>query len=125
MGLRGLAMVVVCCGAWTTYGSQAALVMPVYVADAQLQPTSGAADTDLVLHTKALGPGRQGEALCADRSLCQGWNDPFGEVGPSQPSGLLGRTTLLANTALVAIGLLWIVITRRSLRGAQAKPRRS
>ena len=98
--------------------------MPVYVAEIQSQPASGAADTGMVLQASALGPGWQGDALCADRSLCQEWNDPFGDVRRSQPSGLLGRTTLLANTALVTIGLLWIVITRRSLRVAQAKPRR-
>ena len=124
MGLRGLAILVACFCTWATCGAQAALVMPVYVAEIQAQPAAGVAETGMVLHARALGPGWQGDALCADRSLCQAWNDPFGEVGSSAPSGLLGRTTLLANTALVAIGLLWIVITRRSLRVAQAKPRR-
>lgn len=125
MALRDLAMVVVCLCAWATPRAQAALVIPVYVAEIPVPPAtiSGARDTGMVLHARALGPGRQGEALCADRSLCQEWNDPLGEVRPSQPSGLVGQTTLLANTSLVGIGLLWIVITRRSLRVAQAKIR--
>ncbi len=123
MALRGLALLVVCIGAWAMPHAQAALVMPVYVAGIQVPPAI-VADTGMVLQARALGPGQQGDALCADRSLCQAWNDPFGEAGAPAPSGLLGRTTLLANTALVAIGLLWIVITRRSLRVALAKPRR-
>ena len=121
MALRRLAMlVVVCLGVWATQ-ARAAIVMSASVTATQVSATT---DSGIVLHATALGPGRQGDALCADRSLCQGWNDPFGEFALPPRSGLLGRTTLLANTALVGIGLVWIVITRRSLRVAQAKMRR-
>jgi hypothetical protein len=124
MALRRLAILVaVCLGIWATQ-ARAALVVPANATETPVPPASDTTGPGMVLSARALGPGQQGDALCADRALCQGWNDPFGEVRSSPQSGLLGRTTLLANTALVGIGLLWIVVTRRSLRVAQVKTRR-
>lgn len=129
MVLRRLTiMMMVCLWAWAAPHARAALVMQTDAAYAPV-PATGlvrGADIDVAFHPRALITGPRGEALCADRSLCQEWNDPFGDARQSMSlplAGLLGRTTLLANVALLGIGVLWLVITRRSLRVAESKSR--
>ena len=85
-------------------------------------------ETDLIFHSTALMPGVVGEAMCADRSLCQDGNELSGDTllsAVTPPTGLFVSPTLMANAALLTLGLLWVMLTRRSLRMARGQSPRA
>lgn len=67
------------------------------------------------------------QSICGSGALCQEW-DHLGDNAQAllnaRPAGPFGRMTFLANVALVGLGMLWAVLTRRSMRAAGNPSRR-
>ena len=128
MTLRRLAWVSgVCLTALAVQPATASLVQPGSVIEAApsvARPAHADTDTDMIFYSRALMPGSAGEALCADRALCQDGNDLSAErllSAFAPPTQLFARPTLLANAALLTLGLLWVMLTRRTLRVARSR----
>lgn len=80
-----------------------------------VQVRSAAAELPATLQNVALAPAPAGEALCVDRTLCQPWTETMDTIWTAASAPNWVSPTLMANLALVALGLLWILLTRRSL----------
>ena len=73
-----------------------------------------------------LHPARAGEPICNDSTLCQEWRQRLDDAQALlnfTALGPFGRMTFLVNFALIALGLLWATLARRSLRAAPARNR--
>ena len=60
-----------------------------------------------------------GQSLCGDSGVCQEWRQGLEDVQTSfnfAALGPFGRMTFLVNFAVIAVGLLWTTLARRSLR---------
>ena len=71
-----------------------------------------------------LDAGQADQSICGNGSLCQEWDrlgDDAQALLNASPTGPFGRMTFLANVALVGLGMLWAVLTRRSMRSARGQ----
>ena len=94
----------------------------------QAAPTEGVApiarqlpNPDLPQTATAWDAGRVDQPVCGDVALCQEWgrlaDEAQAALAVSSVSGFR-RPTFVVNIALTGIGVLWAVVTRRSLRAA-------
>jgi len=113
-----LAVMLAAIGLCASLPAHAAFVVPAQVR------VAGVAELPSAMPVLTLTPALvAGEALCVDRSLCQPWTEivDTGWAASSAPG--MVNPTLIANLALVALGLLWFILTRRSLRVARKRAR--
>ena len=112
-----LAVALAAIGLCASLPSHAAFVLPAQVR------VPAPAELSAAMTVLPLTPALAGEALCVDRSLCQPWTEinDTGWAASSAPG--MVNPTLMANLALVTLGLLWFMLTRRSLRVARKRAR--
>ncbi len=94
----------------------------VFVLPAQVRVVA-AVELPATLQNVALAPAPAGEAFCVDRTLCQPWTEIMDTIWTAASVPNWVSPTLMANLALVALGLLWLLLTRRSLLVARDRAR--
>ena len=104
-----LAMALAAIGLCASVAAHASFVLPAQVR------VAAAAEMPATLQNVALAPAPAGEALCVDHTLCQPWTEIIDTIWTAASAPNWVSPTLMANLTLVTLGLLWLLLTRRSL----------